>query len=226
MNTDVHAPIYTLPTGHFALPLSSRRLQTLKSVAYLKGFLPSYPPQLYGSELDETMAISAMEIWNILVNDPVLGRPALVAMAETVVEKSLQDKLPKRTVQELASRLVDESRGVLFEAQQCLMRMINHCENQLSVAPSEAARQVAAHLHCHFGEVGSRQADEIEVLESIRQRAKVSKGRRGPLFNGDHWLAWVSFDYPKVPSKLAERILFTVWAAHKQGIRPWGLNLS
>ena len=80
MHPVIEPPVYTLPSGAFALPLSVQRLRQLSSTAYLQQFLPPQPGDLHAWAEDATLCACALELWSAIV-DLSASRPALEALA-------------------------------------------------------------------------------------------------------------------------------------------------
>ena len=211
MHPVIEPPVYTLPSGAFALPLSVQRLRQLSSTVYLQQFLPPQPGDLHAWAEDATLCACALELWSAIV-DLSASRPALEALAGSVIaaagEGHLKDHPGHR---DWAKKLVDSSRVQLLGARSALENAVDRYEHHLSVIPAVAARAVGATLAYECGALGKAICDDIYLVEDIRQRAKFNV--RFSLLPGELWNNWLSLDHPHVPAPLVEKIFRAVWSS-------------
>lgn len=210
MNTDVHAPIYTLPTGRFALPLAEHRLKHLASTAYLQQFLPPQPVDDHARMDDAILCACALELWSAIV-ESAASRPALEVLAARVIEAAGgPPEGDERKTGVWARLLVESSMDMLSTARTALEISAQNFAHHISVIPAEAARSAGASLSCRYGAVGKEICDQIYIVEGIRQRSKFSA--EWPLPSGELWHNWLSFDHPHVPAPLVAKIFRAVWS--------------
>ena len=214
MHPEIEPPVYTLPSGAFALPLSVKRLRQLSSTAYLQQFLPPQPADIHAWTEDATLCACALELWSAIV-DSSASRPALEALASTVIAAAGRTPVgDDRETSACARELVDSSIVQLHGARSALENAVDRYEHHISVIPAVAARTVGTGLASQCGEMGKAICDDIYLVEDIRQRAKFNV--RFPLFHGELWHNWLSFDHPHVPAPLVEKIFRAVWGSLKE----------